>query len=348
MLKEIFATFLLINGCSSGNLNNIHARYFDSDNSNPIVRTQPLKANENTFLSGFYNFRDEYDFNYEEYHELTDFIYEFDIDMDFTNSCPITYQGELKFLRVVEINYLVNPGTATPQTLRCHVRMTYGDEEQLDFATYTEWVFVSDLGLDSADNFLFQDCVFSINNGFLINPTYQKVWNSVFTSADNQYVITYNGYFNFNTNFDSYDEYVAVVGSVVMDNRYYYGLGTTDFACNCVYFNSEDLRYHLNTYTLPFNMTKVASRNIWFNGVKLQRSTFRHMSSVGLFSYVRDTNYDNTDFHDLLFTIVDVPVYFISSFFNFELFGMNLAVAFAGLVTLAVMLFVVKKIWSIF
>lgn len=51
-----------------------------------------------------------------------------------------------------------------------------------------------------------------------------------------------------------------------------------------------------------------------------------------------------SNFADLLLTVADTPIYYLKSLFNFELFGVNVAVAVLSLVTISVALYVVKKV----
>lgn len=77
----------------------------------------------------------------------------------------------------------------------------------------------------------------------------------------------------------------------------------------------------------------------------MQADTYNELSQIGVFSYVRDTQYDDTDFHDLLFTIMDTPIYFFSRLFDFQFFGVNLYIALSGLITLAIVVIIIRKIW---
>lgn len=51
-----------------------------------------------------------------------------------------------------------------------------------------------------------------------------------------------------------------------------------------------------------------------------------------------------SNFADLLFTIADTPIYYLKSMFNFELFGVNVAVAILSLMSVGVAVYVVKKV----
>lgn len=51
----------------------------------------------------------------------------------------------------------------------------------------------------------------------------------------------------------------------------------------------------------------------------------------------------NSTFAGMLFTIADVPIYYLKSLFNFKLFGMPVYTAILSLITLMVITFVVKK-----
>lgn len=49
-------------------------------------------------------------------------------------------------------------------------------------------------------------------------------------------------------------------------------------------------------------------------------------------------------FADLLFTIADTPIYYLKSLFNFELFGINVAIAIMSLLSISIAVYIVKKV----
>ena len=80
---------------------------------------------------------------------------------------------------------------------------------------------------------------------------------------------------------------------------------------------------------------------VYFNGVLLNEEMRYRLNLIGTFGYIPDTT--NYDFFDLLTGIADTPFKFLYNMLDIELFGLSLFTAFAGLIALLMVLFVIRK-----
>ena len=84
------------------------------------------------------------------------------------------------------------------------------------------------------------------------------------------------------------------------------------------------------------------SRNIYFTDVLISEDFYRFLQNNGTFQYVPTT--ETSDFQDLFFALADTPIYYITTWFNFEILGFNIGVAIVSMMTLLVIVFVIKKL----
>ena len=73
-------------------------------------------------------------------------------------------------------------------------------------------------------------------------------------------------------------------------------------------------------------------------------SIYNMLGTKGTFSYVQPQLPSDFSFRDFFFGIADTPLYYAWSLLNWDLFGLNLFVDFCGLCTLALIVFVIKKL----
>lgn len=213
---------------------------------------------------------------------------------------------------------------------------------------------LADLGAQDYD-----DLIFEVRQSYLIHDDLAKLFNLIFTTDENVYTHNYSGYYSFNNGLTSTNNPIAVFGYYIFNQRSYtlmfnYGDGVHGDNIHGLYLGyyqvidetgSNYEGFSIEAITLPFNQNTTMSSNIYMTNVKMSHKTYLRMQNVGVFAYVRDTSYDNTGFKDLLFGIVDTPVYFVSSLLSFELFGVNLFVALTGLLTICCILLLIKKFW---
>lgn len=198
----------------------------------------------------------------------------------------------------------------------------------------------------------YRDVILQFSNQYILHDDLAVVFDIFFTKEDNVYVKSYDGYYSFLNNLTDINNNFFVHGSINFNNklsRYMtnctdgmLGGNTSSFVCS--YFDVIYLYYIPSVYSLPLNKNDVTSNQLLLSNCKMSLNSYNTLSQVGSFTYVRDNSYDNTNFHDLIFTLMDSPIYMLSRLLSFELFGMNLFIALCGLLTLILIVALIKKI----
>lgn len=321
---------------------------YRSDNSE-VKETLPFcqvqNALNNGLIQGVYNWKDEFDFD----------------TINGTLAWGVEYTYSIESINPPSYNFLVpcwfygsdsSGSSYSYGYLQQIVIERVGTSCYFTFNTYNSnqgaYEFHSVFSSGTSVN-LNQEMILNFRTGLNFGTELNNIFNLFFTKSDNSYVSTYTGYYNFRTGISSFNNPIGVFGPLTFNDQIYLGF-TNYYGAGYVHelrFDNWDIQlqqYGFQTYSLPFDDKQVVSRNMLLNGVKIPNSVKTYMSNIGIFSFVRDDT-EPSDFRDLLLTIADVPVYFISQFLNFELFGFNLFVACASLVTLLVVIFVVRKLF---
>lgn len=212
---------------------------------------------------------------------------------------------------------------------------------QEDLYTYsTSWS-------STLENVTYRALMFNVNPSFYIGGTEGWFFDNYFTLEGNAYVTTYTGYYSFSQGLTDINSKFAVYGTTMFNNIL--GTGLTNYVYTSDTFglytyDTATGYYDLTTYTLPFNSMYVSGANVNFVNAKMTNETKTLLESVGIFSYQQDNTYNDATFNDLLFSVVDSPIYMISRILNFELFGVNLFIALTGLLTIVVIVMLVRKL----
>ena len=336
MLKELFATCLLLHGCSSRCLNSVYDYTNDSNDNNIVERVSvPQYASNgynNTTVFGVYNFRDTFDYSSLEDGYIGNTYYFEDEVGDRRCIISITDGGSMYFLHSIQLSY-----SALLES--CIVLVSYYDDENvLDTEQFT--VFH-----DLANLIDYQYMFFNVLQPVYFAEEDYALFDILFTHDDNFFITSYNGYFNmFNNSSLSGYHYYNVFGSIAFNNSLSY---CYNFVLGSYTYQVDTLSLDSSTGTLVINRFGQSDlqKNVLFNNVKMSRNAYLDLQNIGIFAYVHDTSYDDSTFNDLLFSIMDSPIYMLSRLLNFELFGTNLFIAFTGLLTLALIVVVIRKIW---
>lgn len=199
-----------------------------------------------------------------------------------------------------------------------------------------------------------QQLMFNLRQPLTMDKPQATLFQTLFTTEDNQYFTRYSGYYtwlpraSFNAPFTAFGTDLYS-GDLFYD--FYVNGGQSSpystFAMAQSDLSDDDLvtygAYRYSDVVLDSNLASKESRFLVDWKLSLQSKT--NLETYGTFSYVRDTTYDDATFQDLLFSIMDSPFYMISRFLNWQLFGVNLFVAFTGLLTLVVILVLIKHFW---
>lgn len=150
--------------------------------------------------------------------------------------------------------------------------------------------------------------------GTLSNPVNQSSYN--FATFDAFYVY-YNDYFDYITTLDYYD--------------YDADRELTGYARSA---NSSptDSWYYTQGFTILLDNQYVAEE------------VFDFMTNNGAFSYIGDFNDSTPQFADVVNTIISVPINYLRQLFNIQLLGTSLFIILCSIMTIALVIFVIKKI----
>lgn len=171
-----------------------------------------------------------------------------------------------------------------------------------------------------------------------IDADYYAVFNSLFTGGGNSFVSTYTGWYtltspNYQTNF-------KLNGFFTVNNNLYNQIEYFDYTAYATLnygYNSQS-----ETITIVDNKQLQVRNTILFSNVLIPNYARSSLLSVGVLGYAYEPV--QYTFGDMIFSVVDAPVYMLSQLFSFELFGLQFYIAFMGVVTIVLICFVLKKI----
>lgn len=337
MLKEIIATFLLSGSIGAKSL--------------PVtvpVHTYRESAVVNDTLSiyGVYNLHDTFVFD----DTIPSNVYTIILENrgegttespTWRQRCPFAYATETYYRQnyLYQINF--DHRYQGEITIDMYFYDLYLNEDAVSFTLY-DGETLTEQSSEVASLF------FYCHDSILLHGDIAKVFDSCFTTADNNYTTSYTGYYSFLTTLTSLPQNVCVLGNMLFDNSSSFGFTNYGYTSNKLGFfkySLEDNAYSVYLYDLPFNKNVISTNNLMLTNCKMTKTTKTYLDSVGFFGFVRDTSYDDITFKDFFFSLVDTPVYFASSLLSFELFGVNLFIALTGLLTLCCILLLIKKFW---
>ena len=146
------------------------------------------------------------------------------------------------------------------------------------------------------------------------------------------------------------------VTGIALGRWYYFNdhiNSATDFSLNVPFIVNGNLyhtiRYDYNQSSLYFDDLLVYQgnwlydnfRQVYFSESKCTLNQFTWLGANGSFVYIGDT--EVYTFKDLMFSVADAPIKTLSGLLSFEVFGVNLFIAICSVITLALVIWVVKK-----
>lgn len=173
--------------------------------------------------------------------------------------------------------------------------------------------------------------------------TYQ-VFNCFYNNNGNPFVTKYSGWYSFNTSsISTYNGIFTFNGFITADNNLYNYIDYRNKTCTC-YIRGVDYQYGVNGGSTVVVDNGVLKSNVplLLSDVLIPDYIRTQMLLVGTFSYTY-TPVEYT-FGDMVFSVVDAPIYMLSQLFSFELFGLQFYVAFMGVVTILLICFIVRKV----
>lgn len=325
MFKTLVATCLLTFSCSSSGLK--------------INERLKKEANDTSYnVIGAYNFVDEFDFD-----DIEGSVSDIYVFNDISNNerlynVPISYteNGTRYFKYLADIQFDVT-ATSHNVEIQFHVYDIYSDDNII-YNIPNGYTNTCDL-------------YFYVNDLYVLHDNLKDTWNALFTHEDNEYVRTYTGWYTLNNNASSINGYFCLLGHVQFDNNIYFyltnlsdgvlGGSYTSFWGS--YYSVETLSYQNHQYNLPLDYKYVSSNQFYLTGVKMTDVDYYRLVNSGVFGYV--PNVETSDFYDLMYSVMDSPLYMVSKLLNWELLGVNVFIALTGLLTLIVILTLIRKFW---
>lgn len=301
----------------------------------PLIKTTPRKAVEQsgTQINGYYNLRDEMEWpnQYGSFYikQNTD---NFDMYVFYIDTY---YQvNEMKFNYSFQNapNYVIN------------IQTTIYDwyEDETTTVTWTSSGTNGEFNKLENYNIYFKEMILYFPSSFYYTESRDNAFFYFFTTQNNNYITSYNGYFNFALNYTGTN--LDLKGNFIIDNSMYFEIwdkDTGDMYANYNFYNEG------NTITKHKRIfgTNIApkNRNIFMQIQKIPNSQKQQLEQFGVFAYVQPVQ-DETTFSGFFFSIMDAPIYYLSSLFSFELFGVNMFMALTSLLTLMILIIVIKKV----
>lgn len=333
MINEIIATILL-----SGSIGSKTIPVTVPVHSEPIVqRNDSTEFTKNVQIHGVYNFRTNPSFSYPQQYYSHRFIFEetgdSGVGTHYKNLVPFTLNNNSNgyyFLRYIDMEY--DDGYTTFD-FYC-----YDGQEDL-FTFSTAWV-------NTLENVTYRSLMFQVLTDIYIGGVDGWFFDNFFTLEDNPYVTSYTGYYSLQVGLNEISSSFITFGNMMFNNQLGYGLTNKGISSGMLGFFQYDLEtgyYSYSLYSLPLNLYSATGNNMMFTNVKMSNQTRTVLESVGIFAYVKDSSMDNTTFGDMIYSVVDSPIYMLYRMLNFDLFGVNLFLALTAMLTLVVVIFCIKK-----
>lgn len=191
--------------------------------------------------------------------------------------------------------------------------------------------------------YLTTNFVMTFNEEYYLTGVDAIIFNTLFNKSGNRYVQYYNGYYHYNNGnwfSNTYAPTYYDFGALFMTQGYIfnsYSYDTSKVSYNTMYKNGTT-----QSYVVAYdngNYTNLS--NITIQGL-LPVRVRQCLNSTGQFQFVNDT--PNTSWYEMILATMDAPIYYLKNLLGFELFGMNLFIAFASLMTLMLIIAIIKKV----
>ena len=168
-----------------------------------------------------------------------------------------------------------------------------------------------------------------------------RLFNTFFTQEGNDYVNSYSGWYTI-TN-PQYTSDIKLNGFFNVSNNLYNEIEFVEHNFRAWYRDEYSYDYSGDSYVdVIVNSKLKVSSLIYFDNVLIPNYLDYNFRQVGTFSYLY-TPVEYT-FGDMIFSVVDAPIYMLSQLFSFELFGLQFYVGFVGVVTLLLICILIKKL----
>lgn len=224
-------------------------------------------------------------------------------------------------------------GSNTGDSKYLYLNLTYQNDIDSAPLYYEEYFGIDSYDLDNLDNYY---CVFYFPNIIYQSDINCAIFNAVASHSGNSHVQSVDSYYTFLDN--NYAGAFTFMGNMLINNN---------LASRFIYNNRTATYDSINSTgiisnTFMYNGDFVSSNSILLNGVLIPNVFYNAMSNIGVFSYVYQPNEET--FASMIGAVIDAPIEMLTKFFNFELFGMNFYIAFASIVTVLIIAYVIRKL----
>ena len=336
MIKTLLATGLILIGRFAPHISLDHKPKQDAYNSNQV-------------LKGAYTFNDEFDYNYfESKHK--------DIDDVNLNINSTTAEMDVKVFMY---------GQAWQMYGLSHLYLDYDDDDytyRINFYetgyynVNTNWFDsetenVNELAsltpaTSNVNNYrtFIENFVIVFYSEYYIDENEYDIFNLFFSSNGNRYTQYYNGFYHYNNgnfvqssyNF-TYESPVFMVQNQLTNNLYHDG---TNKVVRYFYYNYYENAQLGDVYAYNNNENQNIG-NMHIQGL-LPKYVRQCYDAEGIFEYI--TPQDDSTWYQMIMACIDAPLKYLSSMFNFELFGLSMFVALCSLMTILIVMQIIKKV----
>lgn len=251
----------------------------------------------------------------------------------------VDYYARMTF----QLNY---DGTYNYNTVIDNLDIRYDDE----YESYILHIYDGDYTLRlwlTDDEWLadqYEECytmILYFPSPFNVTADGYRLFNTFFTGDGNEWVDRYSGWYTI-TN-PQYTSNIKLNGFFNVDNNIYNEIEFVDHNFTAYYHDEYSYDYYgASKVDVIVNSQLKVSSLLYFDSVLIPSYLDYNFRQVGTFSY-QYTPVEYT-FGDMIFSVVDAPIYMLSQLFSFELFGIQFYVGFMGVVTLLLICILVKKL----
>lgn len=317
----------------------------------PLIKTTPKMANTGYYtLSGAYTFNDNFDFSSidEPYNLYFDSSFEITVYIGGTGRYGVDYVCDCTVDELIinvtnyyvefSLNWTTLYGTGSGGPYNIIYTLPRNNAFTIDdFGNYYEGeTFPTEYDFPQWKNNTFYIRNFMLyfkQNVVLDNQAY-RVFSHLFNNYGNKYTYSYNGWYHYrNDNF-------------YQTNRVYYMSNTLFITENTIsksVQHEEELGQYGREFTFYDNGNYPQRLGNIQVSAMLPNFVRETMEIEGVFAFVQ-APIEQYTFAEFFFSIMDAPLYYLSSLFNIEVFGLSLFWAFTSMITFAIIIIVIKKV----
>lgn len=305
--------------------------------STSVGAIQPKKANNLNTVQGGYCMRADYTrmddfegqrdtvyyvYNYEDYNNENGDIYYFYYD---------SYNDYSDYIAVRQLYFIP---TLNNGFIRVRLHINLG-EYTVDYNIRND-AFIDDLPDDMSNGILY------FTKPYTLDYDTWYLFNTFYSTAPNDYVNYYNGYYTLLSSGINVDTKWQVFGYCSVNNNLCYRV---DFYQGECYGTGIDYSSQSGVFSTDVveRGAIVGDTRILLNGVLINKyHTLPEMQRTGVFQFVQDST--TYEFKDIMISIADVPIRILTGLLSFQLFGIELYVAFMGVLTLVLIGIIIRKL----